>query len=139
VAAHFLVVVRAAAHGYGLVRQVRHRHQQIGELLIDVAELRFELLDLLAARLVRRENGRRVEPLLLRARHFLAGCVLLALEPLDARNHLPPLGVERDKRSEDRLRIQAAVAKARAHVIETGADVCGIEHDSRSYNGSAAL
>src|SRR5450830_921495 len=44
--------------------------------------------------------------------------VLLALEPLDLQDLLAPLRVERGKRLQDRFGIQAAVTKARPHLVE---------------------
>ena len=124
----FGVVLGAPPDRHRRVRQVGHGHQQIRALLLHRIELRFELLDLLSARLVRREDARRVEALLLRARDFLAGGVLFALQPFDLQNQFPALRVERAERPEDRLGIEAAVPESGPDLVGVVADERGIEH-----------
>src|SRR6185503_17143591 len=136
---HLAVVFGGFPDRHRGVRQVRHGHQQVGELLIHLAQLRLELLDLLATGLVGGKDRRRIEPLLLGARDLLARRVLLALEVLDARNQLAALRIERGEGREDGVGIEAAVAETRARLVEVRSHVCGIEHPKILYRLAAAL
>ena len=95
------------------VRQVRQRQQPRAALLLDRVELGLELLDLLAALAVGREDGARVAPLPLRARDLVAGRVLLALQPLDlAESAARAARLERGERLEVGVGVEAAVPEA---------------------------
>ena len=120
---------RSAPTGTRRVREVRYGHQQVVALLLDVFERRFELLDLLSARLVRGEHVRRIEPLLLRARDFLARRVLLALQISRLRGSAR--GASRRARRTARgsaVGVEAAVRQAGSHFVDVVAHIGGVEH-----------
>ena len=85
----------------------------IDALLLDLIDLDLELADLLRARFVRRENVRGVLALALRARHFVARRVLIALEPFELGDQSAPARLERRQLLELGVRLQAAIARGR--------------------------
>ena len=114
------------------VRQVRQRRDDLGALRLDALELDLELLDRLAARLVRLEDGRGVELLALRLRDLVGGRVLLALQPFDLRNQAPPVRFEAGQLLELCCGVEAAVGVAGAHGLEIVADEGGIQHGTEA-------
>jgi len=79
------VVGRALPDRDALMREVRDRKQAAIPTLFDRIELDTLLLDLLRTRAARLLDLRRVELLPFRARHFVAGRVLLALQSFELR------------------------------------------------------
>ena len=98
------------------------------QLLLDLVQLHFELADLLGPLLVRFEDVRRVPPLPLGARDFVAGGVLLAFEPLHFGNQAAAARFERRELFKFGVRLQTAVLEAGANLVHVIAHVCGVEH-----------
>ena len=89
------VVGGGGADRHARVRQVGQHLEDLGPLPLDPVQLDFELLDPLAALLVGLEDVRCVLAAPLGPRHFVAGRVLLALEPFDLRNQTAAVGFDR--------------------------------------------
>ncbi len=104
--------------------------------MLGLIELDLELADLLRAGLAGGKERGRVLTLPLGARDFVAGGVLLALEPLDLGNQPPPPRFERRQLLEIGVDIEAAVAKRGADLLEVIAHECGVYH-ALDPNGSA--
>ena len=109
VAPDFPVVCGAGAHRHALRAAHSAAPSALGALLLHHLELGLERLDLLRARLVRREDARRIASVALHARDLRARGVLLALQPFDVRNQGSAPAVELDERGQERLRIGAAI------------------------------
>ena len=77
--------------------------------MLGLIELNLELADLLPAGLARRKERRRILPLPLRPRDFVARRVLLPLEALDLGNQASPPRLERRQLLEIRVGIEAAI------------------------------
>ena len=138
-APHLEVVRGARPDGHPGRGQIRERPQPRAPLLFDRVEVRFEPLDRLAALAICGEHGARVAPFLLRAGDLLAGRVLIALERLDLDNHRAPARVERRKRVEVGVGVDAAVPEAGPHDVRVIADERWIDHGKRSYTMVAAI
>ena len=95
---------RRFAGGHAFVRQVGNGREQPRALMLDGIELDLQLLDRLRALLVGLEDRLRIQALSLGARHFVAGRVLLALEPFELRDHAAALRFERRQLLELRAR-----------------------------------
>ena len=107
------VVVGGRADRHARVRQVRERHQQRRALLLDLIDLRSRAAGSAAPRaLFAAKIADGVHALPLRARDFVAGGVLLALESLDFRDQTAPPRFERRELLELGVRLQAAVLQA---------------------------
>ena len=79
---------------------------------------------------VRREDPARVETLALRARHLVAGDVLLALELLELGNQRPPPGLELRQFLELGVGVHSAVPEGLPHLVDVIAHESGVEHDT---------
>ena len=97
-------------------------------LQLDVVDLDFELANLLGPGLVRGEDAGGIEALPLGARDFVAGRVLLPLQPFELRDEPAPARLERRELFELRIRIETAAAKARANLLHVISRVHGVEH-----------
>ena len=93
----------------------------------------FELLDLLAAGLVGREDVRHVFAGLLGSRHRVAGAVLVAFQVLDLGNQLPPFGVQGGQTVEFGLHLRAALRQFLADDIQVVSHKGRIEHGRKWY------
>ena len=104
-----------APDGHARVRQVRQRQQQGRALRAPISSSSdLELPDLLRrGPCSPRRVARRPGPGASGARDFVAGGVLLALEPLDLGNQAPALGFERRELLEIGVGIEAARCEAR--------------------------
>ena len=112
VPAHDLIVLGRPADRHARVRQVRQRQQQRRALLLDLIELDLELPDVLRARLAGGKERRRVQALPLGARDFVAGRVLLALEPSISGISRRRLRLERRQLLEIGVGVEAAIRNA---------------------------
>ena len=127
-AAHFDVLGLPSPFRDSCVRQVRQRQQHHISLLLDAFQLHFELLDALAACLVRGEQRRRVLPLALRPRRFAGRGVLFALEAFDLRDQSPPVGIELSELVQLGVGLQSAGLQRAPDVIDPVADNGRVEH-----------
>jgi hypothetical protein len=110
------------------VRQIGQRHQQRRPVLFDLIHLYFQLTDLLAACSVRREDGRGVEALALRARDFVTCGILFPLQTLQLRNEPAAPGFQRRNLLEFRVRFEAAISIASTHIFQPVAKHSWVEH-----------
>src|SRR6185312_10561120 len=97
-------------------------------LVLDLIELDLDLPDLLRARLVGREDRRRILPLTLRARDLVARSVLLALQSFQLRNQPPPAQLQCCELFELVVQAKPAVLQSGANFLEVIPDVRRIQH-----------
>ena len=99
------------------VRHVRERHQQDPPLLLDLIQLDADLADLLRPLAVCLENRACVLPLALRARDFVAGRVLIALQALELGDEPPAPVFQRGQLLELAVDIQPTALEAPLHFL----------------------
>ena len=97
--------------------------------MLDLIELDAQLADLLCPLAIRLENRRRVFALALRARDFVAGGILLALQPLEVGDQPAASVLERGKRFEVAVDVHAALVKPSTHLVLVVAHENRVKHD----------
>ena len=102
------------------VREVGQRHQQGGPLVLHLVQLDAELPNLLRPLAIRVEDGARVLALPLRSRHFVAGRVLVALQPLELGNQPSAPVLQRGQLFELAVDVHAAALQARVSLHPDG-------------------
>jgi hypothetical protein len=98
--------------------------------MLDGIELDAELLDLRRPLAVSLLDLRDVLPLALRARHFVAGGILVAFQPFDLGENPSAAGLERRQFFELSFEVEAAPCKAGADRVEVVAEQSRIEHST---------
>ncbi len=126
--AHDDVVRFTLTDGHAGMRQVGQRHEQNRPLLLHLIELDAELPNLLRPLTVGVEDGACVFALPLRPRDFVAGRVLLALQPFELGNQAPPPGFERRELLELGIDGPAAVLHPAFHLVLVVAHERWIKH-----------
>lgn len=127
---HFDIVATALPCRHGCVRKIRKREESSVPPLFDCVELDAELFDVLRPRAAGLLNLRRIETLPLGARNFVAGGVLLALQPFDLRQQSPSAGFERRQVLELAREVSPSVPQAIANGLEVVSKKGGVEHDA---------
>jgi hypothetical protein len=122
------IVRGAAANRHAGMGQVGKIQQRSVPLIFDRVELDAQLFDLGRALLARFLQVGRVVALALRARDFVARCVLLALQPLELRDEPASSCFEGRDLFERAIRVETAVAQPFTNLLNVIANIGGVEH-----------